>query len=547
MVESQGAGGRAPLRAADWRFLLPHPPDGRFQHLVLLGGPDGLAERVIEVGLAGRVSDTIPPGRSADAVAVLHGGRAMLRDIAGCLVPGGVLYREFDRRSVALLGSTPDRLRQSIREAGLSPIAMYAVVPDFSDHRMYLPLDVPDGLRWYVTTLYSAVTPWQHLLQAGLRAATGLDGCRFAPFAPRVAVMAVAGQARPGAPSVLAHPALPAELGKRDLHPLLLTSGGDRVVILPFTAGSRQPAAVLKVPRLPGFNGRTQNEQAILGRLWSRLDPVMRSSVPRPLGTLGYGEVTVGIESYAPGQLLFRSSARWGASRQQQLNDLRLAAAWLAEFHRQAQVSRPSWGATEQSRWVEGPFDAYRRAFGVTGGEERLFAEARDYATSLTGTPLPIVLQHRDFTVWNIARSGRELAVLDWEGSRPGPALCDLLHFVTHWYETVGHAHPEPARLRCFRGLLFEPDRGDPFRESVHHEIARYMERLEIHRRFLPLLLVYTWVELALRRSDQQRVQEESALAPREGNRNFAYMAILAEHVEQLFAERAPGGLPPWP
>jgi aminoglycoside phosphotransferase (APT) family kinase protein len=154
--------------------------------------------------------------------------------------------------------------------------------------------------------------------------------------------------------------------------------------------------------------------------------------------------------------------------------------------------------------------------------------------------PLPIVLQHRDFTVWNISRFGRELAVLDWEGCRPGPALCDLLHFVTHWYETVRHAHDEAARQRCFRRLLFEPDHGAPFCEAVHHVIARYMERLDMGRRFLPLLVVYTWVELALRRSDQQRLQEETYPDPREGNRNFGFMAILAEHAEQLFAENAP-------
>lgn len=547
MVDSRGPSGRAPLRGADWRFLLPHPPDGRFQHLVLLGGTDGLAARLLEVGLARRVSDAVPPGRSADAVAVLHGGEAALREIAGCLVPGGVLYHEVDRRSVGFLTSTPGRLRRSMREAGLSPIAMYAVVPDFSDHRMYLPLDVPGGLRWYVTTLHSASTPWQHLLQAGLRAATDLDGRRFAPFAPRLAVTAVAGQAPPNPPSVLAHPALPGELRERDLRPLLLTSGGDRVVMLPFAADGARPAAVLKVPRLPGFNGRTENEQATLGRLWSRLDPATRSSVPRTLGTLRYGEVTVGIESYAPGQLLSRSSERWGASREERLNDLGAAAEWLAGYHLQAQVGRPSWGAAELSRWVEGPFDAYRERFGVTVGEERLFAKAREYAVSLEGSPLPVVMQHRDFTVWNIVRSGRELAVLDWEGCRSGPALCDLLHFVTHWYETVRHAHAEPARQHCFRRLHFEPDHGDPLRAAVHHEIARYMERLEMHRRFLPLLLVYTWVELALRRSDQQRVQEESALAPRAGNRNFAFVAILAEHADQLFAERAPGDPPARP
>ena len=33
---------RASLRRVDWRFLLPHPPEGAFRHLVLLGGPRDL-------------------------------------------------------------------------------------------------------------------------------------------------------------------------------------------------------------------------------------------------------------------------------------------------------------------------------------------------------------------------------------------------------------------------------------------------------------------------------------------------------------------------
>jgi aminoglycoside phosphotransferase (APT) family kinase protein len=315
----------------------------------------------------------------------------------------------------------------------------------------------------------------------------------------------------------------------------MLTHGGDRVVILPFAGDGARPAAVLKVPRLPGFNGRTENEHETLRTLRSRLDPLLRDSVPRPLGTLRHGEITVGIESYAPGELLFRSMERWGTSRQQRLDDLTLAGAWLAEFHFQSQVSRTPWGEAEVSQWVEGPFDAYRRAFGSTEQERRLFADAREYAGSLDGTPLPIVLQHRDFTVWNIARSGRALAVFDWEGCRPGPALCDLLHFVTHWYEAVHHAHHEAARQHSFRRLFFEPDRRETFSEAAHRAVAQYMQRLDIGRRLLPLLLVYTWVELALRRFDQQRLQEETASAPREGNRYLGIVAILADGRQRLF------------
>jgi aminoglycoside phosphotransferase (APT) family kinase protein len=219
------------------------------------------------------------------------------------------------------------------------------------------------------------------------------------------------------------------------------------------------------------------------------------------------------------------------------LDDFRRAGAWLAEFHHQTEIERLPWSVTESSRWLEKPLEAYCRAFGLIGEEERLFAEARRYAATLTGAPLPIVLQHRDFTVWTILRSGRELSVLDWEGSRPGPALCDLLHYVAGWYEAVRGAHDEASRQRCFRKLLFGQGAGDRFCLPIHDLLDRYLMRLNMERRFLPLLVVYTWVELALRRADQQRVQGEShPVNPREGNRNFALLTILAEHSQQLFA-----------
>jgi aminoglycoside phosphotransferase (APT) family kinase protein len=102
----------------------------------------------------------------------------------------------------------------------------------------------------------------------------------------------------------------------------------------------------------------------------------------------------------------------------------------------------------------------------------------------------PIVWQHRDFTPWNVLRnSGGHLSVLDWEGARPGPALFDLLHFVSHWDEMEADAVTPEERLRAFV-------RGAP---ASRREIARYCERLGIDPRFVPLLMVYTRVEIALR------------------------------------------------
>jgi hypothetical protein len=528
--------GSVPLRLLDWRFLLPRPSDGQFQYLVLLGGSVGLAERILEVGFAREVCLSISTGRSADALIALRDAHVNLPEIAGCLAPGGVLYYETERRARGLLGPSRKRLYRAIREAGLAPAGMYAIAPSLNAARLYLPLDGPEAVSWYLATLVDTGTAWQQLFKVVSSAASRFVGPGFAPLAAHCAMIAVAGESGTSIPAVLDNPALPPELQVAGLRSILLTYGGDRVVILPFPRNSSQPAAVLKVPRLPAFNGRTENEHATLRDLLSRLDPQTRRSVPQPLGSVRHGQVTLSIESYASGELLSRSLEKWGVSRHERLIDLELATTWLGNFHRQAELSRPVWGASELAEWIAGPFAAFEDTFGVTPAETELLTTAHHYATELIDTPFPIVAQHRDFTIWNVIRRGRNLTVLDWEGSRPGPALCDLLHFVTHWFEAVDRAHDEPARQRRFRALFFGRPFRDPYHAAAHRAIGNYLERLKMSRRFFPLLLVYTWLELALRRADQQQLQDEAGRDPRAGNRYLPFFSILAEHRESLFA-----------
>jgi len=62
------------------------------------------------------------------------------------------------------------------------------------------------------------------------------------------------------------------------------------------------------------------------------------------------------------------------------------------------------------------------------------------------------------------------------------------------------------------------------------------MTRVGLDARLLPVLLCYTWVELALRRADQQTDMGERPADPRAGNRNFAFIDVLAAGADRLFA-----------
>lgn len=534
---------RAPLRAADWRFLLPHPDGGRFGRLVLLGGPPGLAKRVVDIGVADVVTSELPAARSADAVVAFHDSRWTYRELADCLVPGGALYCEIDRRALRHWMSTPRRVGASLQKVGLSLTGTYVVGPSLYRPRVYVPLDAPGALRWYLETLYNPWKPSVALVRKALRVAASAPR-PFVALAPHLAVTAVAASGPRTAPGILGLPVLPAELERQPLHPLLLSGShhetlSQRVVILPFAADSTQPLAVVKVAKLSSLNVTLEAEQKTMAEVRARLDPSMRVTIPRPLRVERWEGVTVATESFSPGESLQRRACRWGRPIADKLEDLRLAAAWLAEFHRQTEVSRDPWSATTRSELVDGPVERYGAAFGVTEREAFLFGETRRYGDMLAGTPLPIVLRKPDFFGSNVIRSGRALSVVDWESPHAGPALCDLLRFVAPWGDGVSRV-PADRHQESFRTLVFA-ERRDAVSKAVDDAIAGYLEHLSMDGRLRPVLVVYTWVDRALHHFEKQKRHGERPSDSRAGNRHVDRVTVLAEHAEQLFGSSRHG------
>lgn len=493
----EGRGGED-LRRLDPRFLLPPPLDGAFEHLAILGGPPGLAETAAAAGIARQVSTGLPEEGSADALFVLHGAGVDSDEAVRCLAPGGCAWFELESR------------RQMPRGDHLRTLGLYAVLPGFERPDAYVPLDPPGALRWYVETLLPAWTLGKSLRRAGLR----LLGEALLPWRYGLALVAHAGDNR-GPATILDHPALPSSMWR--LHPLLLAHGLDRVVALPFAPGGSEPTAVLKVPRLRSLNGKTEAEQALLNHLRGRLEPGTRGALPVARGLYRAGGLALAVEGYADGCPLAQRAGSWGRPLDRKIGDLRQAAAWLAAFHRRTEVRRAEWDEREAEEWLGRPLDELRGIEGLEGLESAV----RRRSGELAGAGLPIVCQHRDFTPWNLlCGEGGNLRVIDWEGARPGPALCDLLHFATHWSELARRAFDDGARLQTLREVWIT-GRGGEAGEAARQALAEYCRVLRIDRRFVPLLLVAAWVELALR--------------PGSGPREAAYVATLAQGADELF------------
>jgi len=553
-VETLPSDRLAPLHHADWRFLLPRSGVQPLELVLLIGGPPGLAARLRQVGLARKVTASMSDAGSADLVAILNDAVVPIADLADRLKPGGILYLEVDRRSPASIALTPGRMKRLLLSAGVRPIGCYGALPTFQSRKVYLPLELRGAFRWFTRTLYPPTTAARRLMEGGLRLASRLNRAGMEGVAPCFCVLGIAGTSETCPAAVLSHPGLPMSARQPGLQPLLLADRGNRVVVLPFGKDDAEPRAILKIPKLPAFNDRTENDQATLENIRGRVNSQLRQSIPEPLGIFRWGDISVAAEGYGAGRPLSSSSGLWGGRLGPKVDDLRLASSWLAEFHRQTELRRPPWGEHETGKWVEGPFQAYYELFGTTADEDRLFSAVRSHASALGGTPLPIVPLHRDFNVWNVFRHQGDLTVIDWEGGRPGPALCDLLHFVTHWHEAARGLRSQAAQLGGFRRLFCELPTRDPAVRTVHAVIRDYMEVLRLEPRFYPVLLVYTWVEMALRRAEQQRLQGSLAEDVRSGNQNVDLIGILAANTDHLLpitsgsavprAEGEDGGIP---
>jgi hypothetical protein len=528
-----------PLRRLDWRFLLPSPLREGAQEIVLLGSPPGLGRRLLELEAARTVLHRLPRQATADAVVVFAGARAEPSAIRAALRPRGSLYWEIDRLGASPLGSSPARVARRLAAAGLTVTGMYAALPDLVKTRAYVPMEAPGALAWFVRVLFPPSNPVRWAIEKVVLLAGGRFRVRLARLAPTFVVTATRnGPDRP--PAVLAESALRAPPGNGPLRPLILVDDWSRLVMLPFTQDGMEPLAVLKVPRLPDFNDRTVNESEVLSRLRSLLDPRLQEDVPEPLHRFRYDSTEIAIERYLGGESLDRSTGRWSASIRSKIEDLHHAAEWLARFHRQVLIERAPWDTIQLRSWVDEPLQEYARVFGLTPEEEQLADFARDYAGGISAAELPLTWVHRDFNVRNILRSGGRTRVIDWEGCRPGPALCDLLHFCTPWFEIVHRLRDPEARIRGFEGLYFLPPGRDTARLAVRQAVHRYLHTLELDLRLVPLLMLYTWLELSLRRADQQRLQSGPGEDPRLGNPYIPYVGVLARHGASLFGSATP-------
>ena len=496
-------------RRLDWRFLLPR---ATFRRAVLVGSDEALRDRAAQLGLAA-VVDVAWSGSPADLVVLP--ADAPLGDLEN-LTPDGVVCLEVDRRRTPLL--TPTRLRKRTVEAGLEPCGTWAVRPGLTRAESYVPIDHASPLPWYLRTQYRATTFHQRLAGALIKIFVGRDGRRLAPIVPFYVMVAAKPDAVPDA----------AETGSS----IVLTDSGNRATELWFPEDSATPSVVTKIPKSQAFVERTRREQSAIVDLHRRLGEDLAAALPAPLGFTPWGAVVASRETVMPGVIVATRCRSGRRHMERARRDLLDASDWLTRF----QLATADHTIDLAADAID-LCDAYLDRFGGTGSQ--LVEHARTAVPGLP--PVPSVMRHPDFNVWNLLRDGDRLNVIDWEGAAPGLPLCDLFQLTVHWQECVTRRRPrlpDPEVLRA----VFGRSRTSWADAAVSELLSRYMRELRIADDWFDVLAVTTWVERALRR-ERQLVDAGCSRCEREGaNDGVAYIAALTG-VWQGDAQRKAEGL----
>jgi len=455
------------LRRADWRYLLPDPAPRR---ALCLAGP-ALREACSVV--AAEVDDSPKPGVRYDLAVAEDPDAATLRTIAEVLDPAGASYLEWSSRAP---GAAP-RARRAVEEAGLRVMSSHRPWPSVDNCRVWVPTHGA-AARWWWRTAVRATDVRLHRL----RAAVGALQSRFGAHG-RFAVIVRAVDAA-SEPRLLA---LAREQGAWSHAPrwasLLLLTPGERsvgkVILLPFAA-ARTPVVAIKTARIADAARGLEREADLLDAVHAQHGGELPGA-PRVLFRARALETTVVGESALTGvPLLARLDTRRYASIAQRVAD------WLAR------LAAPGVNGPRRSVWEQLARPALERfasEFGALLDASEL-ARTREILTTLG--ELPVVVEQRDFSPWNVFDSRPGLIVLDWEsGVRDGAPLLDLIYFVTHAAYYLEGAWVSGRFADAYRAAW---SRDTTIGRVNHACVERYRARFSIPDDALPALRLLAWM-----------------------------------------------------
>jgi hypothetical protein len=505
------------LRRMDWRFFMP----GFRPRRAVTFAAGALADATAVV-----CEDVLRPsaGDECDLAILEEPSPESLRAAAASLRRGGICYVEWRaalRRPIGVL-------RRRCVAAGLELVDCVAPWPHPARAlpTLWVPLTAGGALRHFVLNgshPRSRVERYRGIVRRALWSARG----RLGLTAPAALIAR-----RPEAPDAGARRADdPAEfvamrwerwgLGRRpaSLSSLLLTGGrrsSNKVVALVFAGRSATPRVALKLARSRESAPAVESEGHVLRALERRYGSL--PGVPRCLAVETTGDGAVLAETALIGTPL---SAHLGPETYRALA-LR-GTEWLA-----ALAAREAGSVESAARIVEPVRRAFESAYAGIADSSALAACAARLAKV---GPLPVAVEQRDFSPWNLlVGPDGALQVLDWESAeaRGLPAL-DLIYFLAYLTFYVERARTVDQYRRSYRMLL------DPAsaRGAVFQECLRlYAARVGVPVTDIPALRLICWMLHS--RSELRRQEEDAGGAPgRATLREGLFLALWEEEMDR--------------
>jgi hypothetical protein len=506
------------LRRADWRFLLPEVNPGKT--ICFAKGSIAEAARSVSNVFADAAESH---GDEYDLAVALDPQEETIRKAFASLRPGGAFYVEWRFRRNRGLGS----IRRRLVGAGFRDVSLYWPRPDpeVAPATIWLSLECPDVLRYYLDHRPPARSPARKLARAARRKAF-LPWPRFRVASP-ISSIAV----RPGGESADLRSSNKSDRGEnlrsegssgilyeiRDgwarwglgatpegLSMLLLTRGqraSGKAVALVFAPGQARPVLAVKMPRVSESVAVLRREVGILHALGGHAR--IRDSVPRVLTA---GETPSGylvVETAIGGLPAFVA-----VSRRNFREIAHKAAEWLARL---AGCPEPQPRSQWWPRLVEPLLADFQDHFGRVV-EPDLLVECRRILNSI-GT-LPLVWEQRDFSPWNVfVDRVKGVAAVDWESAEPnGLPLLDLVYFLTYLSFSIDHSKRTGRFLESYRAFL------DPksFTGRIAKEcIDRYSKDVGFEAASYRPLRILTW--LLHSRSEHAQLVADAGAQPSKG------------------------------
>ena len=453
------------LRRADWRYLLPDPSPRRALCLA------GASLREVCAVVANTVDDAPQPGVQYDLIVAEDPDDAALSAATSVLHAGGACYTEWSAR----LPGAAARARHAMEGAGLRDARSYRPWPSVEQCRAWVPTE-GDAASWW----WSTVARSTDVRRQQFRAAVGALQSRLGAHG-RISVVARGAEAR-AVPRLLAlaleHGAID---GARESKGVLVLTPGERavgkVILFPFT-GDEVPAVAVKTARIADAARGLEREADLLDVVHAQHGGAL-DGAPRVLFRARALDTTVVGESALTGvPLLARINTRSYPSIAERVSD------WLVQLATPGPVTRRSvWEHAGREA-----LDRFASEFGALVDGEDL-ARTREILATLGA--LPVVVEQRDCSPWNVFENRGNVFVLDWEsGVADGVPALDLIYFITHAAFYLEGAWVSGRYEEAYRSAWTQSDLG----RTNHACIARYLERVDVTPDLLPALRLLAWV-----------------------------------------------------